>query len=81
MSTSPQELRRLLNPREAAAVTGLSTSTLAKRRCLRSDGPRFVRLGRAIRYDPGDLAEFVGRNKHDSTSGYAAQASGRSAAP
>lgn len=62
---------RLLTPHEAAAVVGLSVSTLAKRRCLTSDGPRFVRLGRAIRYHPKDLSDFVDRNRHNSTSDYA----------
>lgn len=61
---------RLLSAREAAVLTGLSVSTLAKRRCLRNDGPRFVRLGRRIAYDPRDIADFVARNKHDNTAEY-----------
>lgn len=66
----PKILSRLLTPRETAALTGLSVSTLAKRRCLRSDGPRFVRIGRRIAYDPQDIADFVSRHKHNTTTEY-----------
>jgi hypothetical protein len=62
---------RLLNPHEAAAFVGVNVGTLAKWRCLRSDGPRFVRLGsKAIRYCFADLRDFVDRNRHESTSDY-----------
>lgn len=70
--SSAETPSRLLTPREAAEVVSLSVSTLAKRRCLTSEGPRFVRLGRAIRYQLSDLLEFVDRNRHDSTSDYIA---------
>jgi hypothetical protein len=49
----------LLDVRAAAAWLGLSKSTLDKMRCY-GVGPRFIRAtGRAVRYDPADLAEFA----------------------
>jgi excisionase family DNA binding protein len=56
-----------LTPREAAAYLKSSTSTLAKRR-LRCNGPKFSRIGRAIRYRKSDLDEFMGRSRVQSTS-------------
>lgn len=57
--TATAEPPRLLTPAQAAARLGLSTSTLAKLRCLRSDGPVFIRLGAAIRYPEDALNAFV----------------------
>ena len=56
-----------LKPREAAAYIKSSTSTLAKRR-LYGDGPKFCRIGRAIRYRKSDLDEFMNRSRVRSTS-------------
>jgi excisionase family DNA binding protein len=59
---------RLLTPAQAAERLGLSVSTLAKYRCLKSDGPAFVRLGSAVRYAEADLADFIARQpRHKST--------------
>jgi hypothetical protein len=56
-----------LTPREAAEFLRTSTSTLAKRR-LYGDGPKFCRIGRAIRYRISDLDEFMTRSRVHSTS-------------
>ncbi|RXH05805.1 helix-turn-helix transcriptional regulator [Bradyrhizobium vignae] len=56
-----------LNPKEAAAYLKSSTSTLAKRR-LSGSGPRFTRIGRAIRYRKSDLDDFMGAHTASSTS-------------
>ena len=58
-----------LKPREAAEFLRTSTSTLAKRR-LYGDGPKFCRIGRAIRYLKSDLDEFMARSRVQSTSEY-----------
>ena len=47
-----------MNEIEAAERLGLSVATLRAWRH-RGKGPRFVRLGRAVRYLPTDLAEFI----------------------
>jgi predicted DNA-binding transcriptional regulator AlpA len=56
-----------LTPREAAEFPRTSTSTLAKRR-LYGDGPKYCRIGRAIRYRKSDLDEFMARTCVQSTS-------------
>jgi excisionase family DNA binding protein len=49
---------RALTEREVAALLGLSVATLRAWRH-RGRGPRFLRLGRAVRYLPADLEDFV----------------------
>lgn len=58
-----------LRPREAAEFLRTSTSTLAKRR-LYGDGPKYYRIGRAIRYLKSDLDEYMARSRAQSTSEY-----------
>ena len=49
---------RALTEREVAELLGLSVATLRAWRH-RVKGPRFLRLGRSVRYLPADLADFV----------------------
>lgn len=49
---------RALTEREVADRLSLSVATLRAWRH-RGQGPRFLRLGRAVRYLPADLEEFV----------------------
>ena len=51
----------------AAARLGLKVATLRAWRH-QQRGPAFVRLGRAIRYLPSDLDEFLAAHRHLSTS-------------
>jgi predicted DNA-binding transcriptional regulator AlpA len=60
----PQELLRTSG---AAAKTGLSVSTLNKLRCS-SGGPAFLKLGRAVRYKPADLKDWLDSRRVMSTS-------------
>ena len=53
---------------EAATRLGLKVATLRAWRH-QGRGPAFVRLGRAIRYLPADIDEFLGANRHRPTSG------------
>lgn len=57
----------LKNAHEAAGYLGLSVSTLAKLR-LTGEGPRYVRLGRRVLYDPSDLDAWISARKRTSTS-------------
>lgn len=68
MSAQPRRAPHLLDVRAAAAWLGLSKSTLDKMRCY-GEGPRFIRAtGRAVRYDPADLAAFAeGRRQSRTT--------------
>lgn len=52
----------LLTTREAAHRLGLAAGTLQNWR-IRGQGPAFVRLGKAIRYDEEDLARFVEKGR------------------
>jgi excisionase family DNA binding protein len=55
-----------LTPHQAADYLNSSVSTLAKRR-LYGGGPRFTRIGRAVRYRKSDLDEFMASNLRRST--------------
>jgi predicted DNA-binding transcriptional regulator AlpA len=49
---------RLLRPGEAAEALGFALKTLESWRAS-GEGPRFVRIGRAVRYRSRDLEDFV----------------------
>ncbi|HEV7414879.1 MAG TPA: helix-turn-helix domain-containing protein [Tianweitania sediminis] len=53
----------LLNTKRAAHYLGLSASLLEKWRT-RGEGPRFIKLGRAIRYRLSDLEAFLAEGVH-----------------
>lgn len=56
----------------ASKIVGLSVSTLTKLR-LTGGGPRYLRLGRAIRYRRSDLNAWMDASSHTSTSEYPAR--------
>ncbi len=58
---------RALTEREVAELLGLSVATLRAWRH-RGKGPRFLRLGRSVRYLPSDVADFVRASAVDTTS-------------
>ncbi len=58
---------RALTEREVAELRGLSVATLRAWRH-RGKGPRFLRLGRSVRYLPADVADFVRASAVDTTS-------------
>jgi predicted DNA-binding transcriptional regulator AlpA len=57
----------LLNTTEAARYCGLSPRTLEQRRRARVD-PRFIKLGRLVKYRLRDLDEWIARSLRLSTS-------------
>ncbi|MFN0193342.1 MAG: helix-turn-helix transcriptional regulator [Aestuariivirga sp.] len=59
--------RPKLRTKSAAAYTGLAKSTLEKMR-IRGDGCPFIRIGRAVLYDPDDLDAWLASNRRKSTS-------------
>ena len=61
------ETTRALTEREVAELLGLSVATLRVWRH-RGKGPRFLRLGRSVRYLPSDVADFVRASAVDTTS-------------
>jgi excisionase family DNA binding protein len=58
---------RAFTEREVAELLGLSVATLRAWRH-RGKGPRFLRLGRSVRYLPSDVADFVRASAVDTTS-------------
>ena len=59
--------RPKLRTREAAAYTGLAKSTLEKLR-VSGNGAPYIRVGRAVLYDPDDLDEWLAAHRRQSTS-------------
>ena len=60
-------IRSKLRTPEAARYTGLAKSTLEKLR-VTGDGSPFIRIGRAVLYDPDDLDAWLAANRRKSTS-------------
>lgn len=59
--------QRMLQTPQAADYCGLSSSTFEKLR-LSGGGPRYVKLGRRVVYDPADLDAWLAENRRRSTS-------------
>jgi predicted DNA-binding transcriptional regulator AlpA len=57
----------LLHSRDAAKMLGVSISWLAKSR-LRGDGPRYVKIGRAVRYPESSIREYIKSRMRGATS-------------
>ncbi len=57
---------RLLTETEAASLLNLSIKTLRRWRWA-GRGPRFLKLGAAVRYDPADLAAYIEAGRRTST--------------
>jgi predicted DNA-binding transcriptional regulator AlpA len=63
----PLAVTPLLTPKEAAELLKVSLSWLAKAR-MRGDGPPFICVGRAIRYDQVALIQWMKSRQRLSTS-------------
>ena len=61
------EIDPLLHPTHVAKLLGVSLSWLAKSR-LNGTGPRFVKIGRAVRYAHSAVREFILSRQRLSTS-------------
>ena len=60
-------LDQLHHPKTAAATLNVSVSWLAKAR-LFGNGPRYVKIGRAVRYPESSLREYIKIRTRGSTS-------------
>jgi len=61
------ELDPLLHSVQVAKLLGVSLSWLAKSR-MNGTGPRFVKIGRAVRYAMSAVQEYIKRRQRVSTS-------------
>jgi predicted DNA-binding transcriptional regulator AlpA len=61
------EIDPLLHPAQAAKLLSVSLSWLAKSR-LTGTGPRFIKIGRAVRYATSALREYILSRQRLSTS-------------
>ncbi|MDE5466048.1 AlpA family transcriptional regulator [Bradyrhizobium sp. CSS354] len=61
-----EALLNLLTLDEMTAATGLSRSTLAKRRC-DGTGPAFFKIGRQVKYDRADVDAWMLSRRRTST--------------
>ncbi|MCZ6770495.1 MAG: helix-turn-helix domain-containing protein [Proteobacteria bacterium] len=60
-------LPRLLKEQEAAEILNMEVSTLRKWRWA-GDGPKFIKIGAAVRYDPQALKDYIAERVRTSTS-------------
>lgn len=60
-------MTNLLDTEQAAAHIGFAPNSLEKMRTY-GTGPKFVKIGRAVRYRPEDLAEYIDARVRTSTS-------------
>jgi predicted DNA-binding transcriptional regulator AlpA len=65
--TKANEVDPLLHPAQVAKLLGVSSSWLAKAR-LNGTGPRFIKIGRAVRYSLSAVREFILSRQRTSTS-------------
>ena len=65
--TKTNEMDPLLHSEQVAKLLGVSLSWLAKSR-LNGTGPRFVKVGRAVRYAMSAVREFILSRQRTSTS-------------
>jgi predicted DNA-binding transcriptional regulator AlpA len=64
--TKASPIDPLLHPKEVAKLLNVSVSWLAKSR-LTGTGPRFVKIGRAVRYSESAVREFIKAHMRSST--------------
>jgi len=60
------EIDPLLHPAHVAKLLGVSPSWLAKSR-LNGTGPRFIKIGRAVRYAQSAVRDFILSRQRSST--------------
>ena len=64
---SSLEIDHLLHETETAKILSVKVSTLRRWRWA-GQGPRFIKLGAAVRYDPQDLKNYLAERVRTSTS-------------
>ncbi len=68
-----QSTPALVNETEAARILAMQVTTLRRWRWA-GKGPRFVKIGAAVRYDWADLTAFIEAGRRNSTSDHGPEA-------
>lgn len=58
MATENTSIETLLNEHDVARITGLSVASVRRWRLLRQ-GPKYLKIGAAVRYKPEDIAAWL----------------------
>lgn len=58
MAAPSNPLQELFNERDVARITGLSIASVRRWR-IRRQGPRYLKIGAAVRYRPADLEMWL----------------------
>lgn len=58
MATENNRLEPLLNEREVAGLTRMSLASVRRWR-LFGQGPKYIKIGAAVRYKPDDISEWL----------------------
>lgn len=58
MGTVSSTTETLLNEHDVACITGLSVASVRRWRLLRQ-GPRYIKIGSAVRYRPEDVSAWI----------------------
>ena len=58
MATASKTLETLLNEHDVGRMTGLSVASVRRWRLLRQ-GPRYLKIGSAVRYRPEDISAWL----------------------
>ncbi len=61
-----KEIERLLNETEAASILNVPVKNLQQSRW-KGSGPRFIKIGRLVRYEPNAIAAFIASNRKINT--------------
>ena len=67
------EIDHLLHETEAAKILSMKVSTLRRWRWS-GEGPKFIKVGAAVRYDPQTLKDYLAERERSSTSDPGSQA-------
>ncbi len=74
MTTSIDFQTKLLTETQVAGMLNLQVATLRRWRWM-GQGPRFIKIGAAVRYDPQELKAYLAKQVRSSTSDPGAGAS------
>jgi len=56
--TIPRTLEELVTEHDVARITGLSVASVRRWRLFRR-GPKYLKIGAAVRYRPGDISAWI----------------------